>query len=171
MKNISEYINECVEMPVMIQEKLGLKKNVQVGLIDANREAILKAFIYNTNDKEVKKRKFVWIPPKNAQAVLAQYENRGWTTDTPLKAEDKQKMIELITNNGGWYFTFTPKSYYNKDYNKFIVSIIENEGKHVAVVMGGYSGCWTMSGEDYVAGSYTMKEIPLAQTEETEENQ
>lgn len=166
MKNISEYINECVEMPVMIQEKLALKKNVQVGLIDVNRETILKEFIHNTNDKEVKKRRFVWIPPKNAQEVLAKYENRGWTTDTPLKDDDKQKMIDLITNNGGWYFTFSPVSYYNKSYNKFIVSIIEQDGKHVAVVMGGYSGCWTMSGEDYVAGRYTVKEIPLAGAEE-----
>jgi hypothetical protein len=165
MKNISEYINECVEMPVMIQEKLALKKNVQVGLIDANREEILGAFI-DTNAKEVKKRRFVWIPPKNAQDVVDQYEGRGWTTATPLKAEDKQKMIDLITNNGGWYFTFQAESYYNKSYNKFIVSIIEQDGKHIAVVMAGYSGCWTMSGEDYVAGRYTIKEIPLAGAEE-----
>lgn len=30
MKNISEYINECVEMPVMIQEKLTLKKTYKL---------------------------------------------------------------------------------------------------------------------------------------------
>lgn len=166
MKNISEYINESVEIPVMIQEKLAVKKGVQVGLIEANREEILGAFI-NTNGKEVKKRRFVWIPPKNAQDVVNQYEGRGWTTDTPLKTEDKQKMIDLMTNNGGWYFTFQAESYYNKSYNKFIVSIIEQDGKHVAVVMAGYSGCWTMSGEDYVAGRYTIKEIPLVNAEET----
>lgn len=167
MKNISEYINESVEMPVMIQEKLAVKKGVQVGLIEANREEILSPFT-NTNAKEVKKRRFVWIPPKNAQDVVNQYEGRGWTTATPLKTEDKQKMIDLITNNGGWYFTFQAESYYNKSYNKFIVSIIEQDGKHVAVVMAGYSGCWTMSGEDYVAGRYTVKEIPLVNTEETD---
>jgi hypothetical protein len=166
MKNISEYINESVEIPVMIQEKLAVKKGVQVGLIEANREEILGVFI-NTNSKEVKKRRFVWIPPKNAQDVVNQYEGRGWTTDTPLKTEDKQKMIDLMTNNGGWYFTFQAESYYNKSYNKFIVSIIEQDGKHVAVVMAGYSGCWTMSGEDYVAGRYTIKEIPLVNAEET----
>lgn len=166
MKNISEYINECFEMPVMIQEKMAVKKTVQADLIDANRDTILKAFISNTNSKEVKKGKFVWVPSKNAQAVLDKYENRGWTTDTPLKADDKQKMIDLITNNGGWYFTFAPESYYNKSYNKFIVSIIEKDGNYVAVVMGGYSGCWTMSGEDYVSGKYIVKEILLVAAEE-----
>lgn len=166
MKNILEYINECIETPVMIQEKLAVKKGVQVGLIDTNRETILKAFINNTNSKEVKNGKFVWIPSKNAQAVLDKYENRGWTTDTPLEDADKQKMIELISNNGGWYFTFAPESYYNKSYNKFIVSLIEKDGNYVAVVMGGYSGCWTMSGENYVSGKYEVKEVPLATVEE-----
>ena len=139
---------------------------MQAGLIEVNRDTILEEFISNTKSKEVKKGKFVWIPSKNAQAVLAKYENRGWTTDTPLKDADKQKMIELITNNGGWYFTFAPESYYNKSYNKFIVSIVENDGNYVAVVMGGYSGCWTMSGEDYVSGRYRMAEIPLVAAEE-----
>lgn len=166
MKNITEYINECVEMPVMIQEKLVLKKAAQLSLVEANREAILKSMAINTNDKEIKKRKFVWLQPKNAKTVLDKYENRGWTTDTPLKDADKQKMIELITNNGGWYFTFTPESYYNKEYNKIIVSIIEKDGNYVAVVMGGYSGCWTMSGENYVSGRYEIKEVPLVNVEE-----
>lgn len=165
MKNITEYISECIENPVMIQEKLVVKKVTQLGLIEANREAIIKSFTPYFHSDKVKKRKFIWIQPKNAQEVLRKYEGKGWTTDTPLEEEDKQKMIDLITNNGGWYLSLNSEDYdYRKSTcNKFIISIIEKDGKHVAVVMGGYSGNW--AAEDYLFGKYEVKEIPLETVE------
>lgn len=113
------------------------------------------------SDEKELKANFVWIDPEHAEQAMAQFEGKGWTTKTPLKDKDNQDMYDALNNNGGWWFEFTPKGMYNKYYHKCIITIVSQPTKTVAIMMRGYNGCWTMSGEDYVSGGYSIDEINL----------
>lgn len=154
MKNIIEFISEG-------KQKTNISKKVQQSLIENNRDKLLKLLTAEPANRKDLSKKFVWISPQDAKNAVDEFEGQGWTTKTPLKDDDRQNMYDAIVSNGGWWFDYRPKGFYNKAYHKCIISIVSKQGKNVAVIMRGYTGCWTMSGEDYVSGSYQIYEIDL----------
>lgn len=158
MRNISIFINERLILnpqSKIHKFKIDVKKN-QLNLIEKYKDKIIS---YLSEPKSGEKYKFKWIKNTDAEDALDRFEGRGYTIDTPLKNEDKKRMIDLISKYGGWEWYFQSTGW--KSSYKCLVTFREEGDKFLCTIMGGYNGEWTMSGEDYVEGKYKFDEFEV----------
>lgn len=161
MKTINDFIFE----KLTLNNQSTIAKKSPEAIVKKNSKLIMSYLDAEPSKKsDLSFKKWEFIDKSKADDYMYEFEAHsgyGWyaTTGTDVSNKDKEKMLDLLSKNGGWYFIYSRKSGYDKYWNKFIIALNDDYTK--VTMLRGYGGCWTMSGEDYVSGRSQIIEIDL----------